>query len=181
MNAILEKMSRRERILAAIVAGAFALIIFIVVIKFVIEKQALLRSQLVSKRTELASLEALAAERDTWAARNEWIDATQPKLKNRSGAGVQLLEEVKGVARENDIVLENPAIGLPENRDAYDSMPVTVETVSSWKALIKFLHALQAPDRFLAIENVELKVDGTDDSKMRGSFRIARWYAPGEG
>ncbi len=181
MNAILDKMSRREKTLAAIVAGALALIILMVLIKFLIEKQASLRAQLAAKRAEFASLETLAAERDTWAARYEWINTTQPKLKNRSGAGVQLLDEVKKIARENDVMLENPAIGLPEIRNAYASMPVTVETKSSWEALIKFLQMLQAPDRFLAIENMEIKVDETDDTKMHGSFRIARWYAPAGG
>ena len=181
MNTILKKMSRREKTLAAIVVGTLLLILLAALVKFAIEKQALLRSQLVAKRGELTSLETLAAERDTWAARNEWINATQPKLKNQSGAGVQLLDEVKAIAGDNGIMIENPAIGLPEIKNAYASMPVTIETKSSWEALINFLQKLQAPDRFLAIENMEIKVDEADDTKMHGSFRIARWYAPAGG
>jgi len=178
MNAILDKLSHREKILAATVVAAIVLIILMVLIKFVVEKQSSLRAQFSAKRAELASLETLAAERNTWAARDDWINASQPRLKNRSGAGVQLLDEVKEIARENDVMLENPAIGLPEFKNAYASMPVTVETKSSWEALIKFLQKLQAPDRFLAIESMEVKVDETDDTKMHGTFRIARWYAP---
>ncbi len=181
MNGFLDKMSRREKTLAAIVAGALALIVLMVLINFVMEKQASLRAQLSAKRTELATLETLSAERNTWAARDEWINAAQPRLTNRSGAGVQLLDEVKEIARENGVMLENPAIGLPDTKSAYASMPVTVETKSSWESLIKFLQQLQAPDRFLAVENMEVKVDEADDTKMHGSFRIARWYAPSGG
>jgi Tfp pilus assembly protein PilO len=181
MNTFLDRMNKREKILALIVAGAIVLIVGMGLINFVIEKQASLRSQLVSKQREITSLESLAAARDTWAARDEWINVTQPQLKSQSGAGVQLLDEVKGIARENDVILENPAIGLPEIKDAYRSMPVTVETKSSWKALVMFLHSLQAPERFVAIESIEIKVDAADKTKIHGTFRIARWYAPGGG
>ena len=44
--------------------------------------------------------------------------------------------------------------------------------------LIAFLHDLQAPGQFVALETANLKIDATDPTQLRGRFKIARWYAP---
>jgi hypothetical protein len=55
---------------------------------------------------------------------------------------------------------------------------IDIETKSPWSPLIAFLHELQTPGQFVALENANLKIDATDPTQLRGRFKIARWYAP---
>lgn len=180
MSSYFSRMNKRERVLGALVAGILVLIIAVATLKFMMQKQSLLRAQLQTKKGELQSLELLAAERDTWAKRNMWLDTTQPKLPSQSGVGVALLEELKTIAKDHGVILESPELGLSDTKEYYQSVPVKIQTKSSWKGLIEFLQALQAPDRFVVIENSEVEVDSGDKTRMHGTFRIARWFAPAE-
>jgi hypothetical protein len=39
---------------------------------------------------------------------------------------------------------------------------------------------VQRPEEFVVFENVNLAIDGSDPTMMRGKFKIARWFAPGQ-
>ncbi|MEY2439061.1 MAG: hypothetical protein QOI34_446, partial [Verrucomicrobiota bacterium] len=43
-----------------------------------------------------------------------------------------------------------------------------------------FLYDVQQPEAFVVFENVTLAVDSSDPTKMRGKFKIARWFAPAQ-
>ena len=47
----------------------------------------------------------------------------------------------------------------------------------SWSSLVGFLGEIQAPERFIVLESVNLKVDPADPTQMFGRLKIARWYA----
>ena len=89
-----------------------------------------------------------------------------------------LLEEVRNAARARNVVLENPALGTVDAQAGYQSVSVDIETKSSWKDLIDFMAGLQQPEKFIVFERSNLQIDTTDPTKMRGRFRIAKWYAP---
>ena len=44
--------------------------------------------------------------------------------------------------------------------------------------MFDFLHDLQAPEKFVAIENCELKVNREDKTQLRASLTVAQWFAP---
>ena len=73
--------------------------------------------------------------------------------------------------------LRHAARGLAA-KPTYTAVSVTLDTKSTWKALIQFLHGLQGPDQFIVLDSAELKVDTTDQTQMRGKFRISKWFAP---
>ena len=174
----MNRLSSRERTLLAIVFGILFILGNFFVVSALVKRYQQTNADFVRKQAELKSLKQMFAERDLWAKRDAWITAKQPKLANRDQARVQLLEEVKSAAKARNIVLENPALGSVESQPGYQSVSVDVETKSSWPDLIAFMAAMQQPDRFLVFERSNLQIDATDPTKMRGRFRIAKWYAP---
>ena len=171
-------LSSRERFLASLVGGAFALLLTLALLSAFSKKQSLLRSQLADRRSELAAIQTLLGERGVWEKRDAWLSEKQPKLLNESSAGVSLLDAVRELARAHEVTLENPVIGQPGKTQWARSVSVNVETRSSWDSLIAFLQAAQKPDAFIIFESANLQIDAGDASQMRGRFRIARWYAP---
>ena len=174
----MNRLSTRERILLAIIAGIALILVNMGVLSSLWKHYGRVRSDLTRRQVELKSLKQMGTERDLWAKRDAWLTEKQPKLGNRDQARVLLLDEIKSVAKARNVVLENPALGSIEAQPTYQSVSVNVETKSTWGELVGFLAALQQPEKFIVFETANLQVDANDPTKMRGRFRIAKWYAP---
>jgi Tfp pilus assembly protein PilO len=171
-------MSKRERVLAFLVGGTVFLLLNLFLLTAIARKQTSLRNELSTRRNDWASIQQLLAERDLWKQRDAWLDSKQPKLTNETTDYVQLLDQLRDLAKQHDITLENPTAGSPEKTQWYHSVSVNMETRSSWQSLIAFLQAVQTPERFMVFESANIQIDGEDATKMHGTFKIARWYAP---
>jgi hypothetical protein len=171
-------LSSREKVLA----GAVGVVVFIVLNLFLVSafarKNATLRTQLAQQRIEWAAMQELLGEQPLWAGRDAALTAHQPKLTNENTAGVALWDMIRALAKTHSVTLENPVFGGGIKNQWYHSVPVSVDTHSSWPDLIGFLYAVQKPDQFIVCEGANIQVDPSDQTKMLGHFKIARWYSP---
>jgi len=135
------------------------------------------RRELAARRATLTEQALYVKERDTWMKRDEWIRQHQPVLKNPAEASA-LLDQLREVAGKYNILVENPAIGSGETTPYHQTVFASIETKSQWPPLVHFLYDVQRPDAFIVFENVNLAIDGSDPTMMRGKFKIARWFAP---
>lgn len=174
----MRRLSARERVLSLAVGGVFFTLLTFGLISYLLRQHTTLQATLASKEGEWRTMQLLVAERGLWEQRDAWISEKQPKLANEGSAGVQLLDQIKGAARVHAVTVENPAIGAPETAEFYRTTPVNFETKSPWPALVKFLHALQQPEKFLVLDSANIQIDPTDPAMIRGKFRAAIWYAP---
>jgi hypothetical protein len=174
----MNRLTSRERILVAVVIGIVLVLGNLLLGSALLKRHDFVRASLVRKQTELKSLQALVADRALWAEREAWLNEKQPKLTNREQARVALLDEVKAAARSHNVLLENPSLGSIDTQPSAQSVTVQVETKSAWADLLGFLNTLQQPDHFIVFETANLQVDASDPTRMRGRFRIAKWYAP---
>ncbi|HEX5177445.1 MAG TPA: hypothetical protein VFV83_10470, partial [Chthoniobacteraceae bacterium] len=101
------QLSQREKVLATIVAVAFAIVLNIVLFSFFIRNQRRLRVELAGKASDLEAKKILLAEKDLWEQRDAWLQGKMPKLTNESGAGVQLLDSVKEIAKKHTVLIES--------------------------------------------------------------------------
>ena len=175
---MIRTMSQREKVLGGIVGLAAFLFLNFLLVDYFLKTRARATADLAARHRQLKNMQALTASKALWEKREAWLNEKQPKLANPDSAGVQLLDQVKQLARKHSVLLDNPAIRIPNPRPEYTSISVEVETKSSWKALIAFLSELQAPEQFIVCESANLARDSTDATLMRGRFRIARWHAP---
>ena len=171
-------LSTREKWLAGFVAALVFLGVTVFLIDGYVRQRALLRGELASRAKQLRIARTLTEDLAFWQQRDEWLRVNQPRLTDSDAAGVQLLDRVKELAKKHAVLLENPALRPAEPQPAYTSVAVEVETKSAWPAVIAFLHELQTPEQFIALENANLKIDAADPTQMRGRFKIARWFAP---
>jgi len=174
----MKQLTSREKTLVGVVGGIFFLLINLFLVTRFLHSQADLRRLATQKSDNLQMMEALCKTRDTWTQRDQWLSQKQPKLTNESSAGVQLLDYLKDIAKKSEVTLENPSFGALAKSSSAISVPVNIETKSSWESLIRFLTTVQQPDQFIVFETATLQTDPTDQSQMRGKFKVARWYAP---
>ena len=179
MPAWYERMNPRERVLSWIVASSLFVLLNLLVLNWIFGALGRARSELATRKATLAEQALYMKERDLWTKRDEWIRQHQPTLKNPAEASA-LLDQLKEVAGKHNVLIENPAIGSGETTPYHQAVFASIETKSAWSPLVHFLYDVQQPDAFVVFENVNVAIDGSDPTMMRGKFKIARWFAPAQ-
>ncbi len=172
------QLSSREKNLSVIVGAITFVLLTYFVFDYFVKSKARLSADLVAKTRQLKTMQMLSSEKALWEQRDAWLREKQPVLANPDSAGVQLLDQVKDLARKHGVLLDNPRIREAARKPEYTAIGVEIETKSQWRALIAFLGELQTPEQFIVLDGANLKIDATDPTQMRGKFKIARWYAP---
>jgi len=173
----LQRLNRRERVLALIVAGTVFVVINLVIWSSLAGMVGRTRAELAERKTTRRQQEVFMKERGMWEKRDEWLKKNQPTLKSPVEASA-LLDQLKQAASKQNIVIENPAIGSGDASLQYQAVFASIETKSPWQPLVKFLYEVQQPESFVVFESVSLAIDPGDPTMMRGKFKIARWFAP---
>ena len=172
------EMSPRERMMATVVGIAVFIVVSYLVVDYFLKNQTRLRSELARNTNALVVMRRQMAEKPMWDQREAWLLSKQPTLASEDKAGVQLLDRVQDLAKKNAVQISSQALRPPAHTADYSSISVELETTSTWPSLIGLLRELQAPEQFIVFEGVNLKIDDKDATQMRGSFKIAQWFAP---
>jgi len=179
MPAWYQRMNPRERMLAWLAAGTVLVLLNLFILDWIFGALANAQKQITARRAALAEQGLYVKERGLWTKRDEWIRQNQPTIKDPAEASA-LLDQLKEVAGKYNVLVENPAIGSGEATPYHQTVYASIETKSPWPPLVHFLYDVQRPDAFIVFENVNLAIDGSDPTTMRGKFKIARWFAPAQ-
>ncbi len=174
-----QRMNPRERLLALIVAGIVVVLLNLWILSWIFSTLGGARRELATRKATTTEQALYVKERDLWMKRDEWIRQHQPTLKDPAEASA-LLDQLKEVAGKYNILVENPQIGPGETTPYHQTVFASIETKSPWQPLVHFLYDVQRPDAFIVFENVNLAIDGSDPTMMRGKLKIARWFAPAQ-
>ena len=180
MPAWYERMNQRERMLSWVVAGVLFALLNLFIWSWLFGAIGRARAELASRNMARKEQAVYLKERPLWTKRGEWLQQHQPALKNAAEAS-SLLDRLKEIAGKHNVLIENPAIGSGETTPYHQTVFASIETKSSWTPLVHFLYDVQQPEAFVVFENVSLMIDSSDPTMMRGKFKIARWFAPGQG
>ena len=180
LPAWVERMNKRERLLAMLVAGMLFVLLNLFVWSWLFGAIGRAQAELRTRKEKQKQQAIYVKERDLWTKRAEWIQQHQPVLKNAGEASKLLEEQLRPIAAKYKILLENPQIGSGESTPSHQAVFATFETKSEWRPLVQFLYEIQQPEAFIVFESVNLSVDSSEPTMMRGRFKLARWFAPVE-
>ncbi len=171
------RLSQRERVLALSVGGVLFLLVNYAIWSLLLGVSANLRTAWATQRAARSEQKVYLNEYQTWNRRAEWLKKHQLTLTNPAEAS-SLLTQIQQIGGKYKVQIENPQIGSVETTPTHKSVSATIETKSSWEALVHFLYDLQQPDAFVVFESANLMIDSGDATVMRGRFKIAKWFAP---
>ena len=175
---MISRMNQREKVMLAVVLGLVGMVVNIFLIKSFIANRADFRTQLAAARSKTEVLRKQESDRDLWAKRDAWLTQKLPKLGDADVANKTLRESVLTVAKKHTVLLEAPAPGVPSPQQDHTSLSVRLDAKGTWTDMFEFLHELQGPEKFMAFENCELRVDRDDKTHFRATLNVAQWFAP---
>src|SRR4051794_33266869 len=177
MPAWFERMNKRERVLALVIAGLLFVLVNVFIWSSLLGSLRRTHSDLAARKSLRAQQNVFLRERKMWDERADWLTKHQPVMKSPVEASV-LLDQVKQASAKHSVLIENPAIGSSDTTANYQAVFASVETKSPWPPLVHFLYDVQQPENFVVFESVNLAIDSADNTVLRGKFKIARWFAP---
>ena len=180
MPAWYSRMNQRERLLSMIVGGVLFALLNLFLWNWVLGAIGRSRTELSSARLMRKEQDVFMKERDLWTQREQWLQQHQPAFNGAGEASTLLEQQLKPVAAKYNILLENPQIGSGETTPSHQTVWASVDTKSDWQSLVHFLYDVQQPEAFIVFESANLAVDPQDQTKMKGKFKIARWFAPAQ-
>jgi hypothetical protein len=175
---VLATMNKRERFLLTVTAVVVGVLVNFYLIKFFLSNRADLTRQLAMTQMKIDTLKKRETERELWAKRDAWLNEKLPVLGDPDVASKALRESILEIAKQHTVTLEAPAPSNPVNQPGHISLAVKFDAKAPWDAMFNFLYELQGPEKFIAIENCEIKVNRDDKTQLRAALTIARWYAP---
>jgi hypothetical protein len=173
------RMNRREQIMTLGISGVLFVLINLFVWRLVLGNISTSRRELATRKATRSEQTVYMREKDLWAKREQWLEKAQPAMKGAEEAST-LLDQLKQIAGKYNIVIENPAIGSGEATPTHQAVFASIETSSHWPELVHFLYDVQQPDAFVVFESLNLAIDNSDNTMMRGKFKIAKWFAPAQ-
>ncbi len=173
------RMNQRERMMTLVISGVLFLLINIFIWRLVLGSISNSRRELATRKAARNEQNVYMRERELWAKREQWLEKAQPEMKGAEEASI-LLDRLKQVAGQYNILIENPAIGSGETTPTHQAVFASIETGSHWPELVHFLYDVQQPEAFVVFESVNLAIDNNDNTMMRGKFKIAKWFAPAQ-
>lgn len=173
----LSQLSKSEARLVGIVAVMAAVLLNLVVFKYFSTTRAQIVQEAAQKTATLESLRLLQKDFGFWEERAQWLQKSQPKLTSDAEGGA-LLNFLKESAAKNGLNLAKQQLVSSKNEAVFVAVPVQFELKGNWKSLCGFLTELQAPERFIVIQQARLRVDASDATQMQCDFTVAKWFAP---
>jgi hypothetical protein len=174
----LANMNKREKALLALTAAVVGVLVNFYLVKFFLTNRDDLNRQLTMTQMKIDTLKKRETERELWSQRDAWLNQKMPALGDPDVANKELRETVLEIAKKHTVTLEAPSPGTPVNVPGHISLGVRLEAKAAWEAMFDFLYELQGPEKFIALENCDIKVNRDDKSQLKATLTVARWYAP---
>jgi Tfp pilus assembly protein PilO len=176
---MIQQMSQRERVLATLVGTVALLFVTFLVFDYFLKNQRRLQGDLARNTGAVAAMKLQLAEKALWDERDAQLREKLPVLTVEDARAMnEVLEQVTQLARSKSLTVGTQNLGVVTRQAEYTSASVQLETTSTWPALVSFLYAVQSPGNFLVFESANLKRDDKDETQMRATFKIAKWFAP---
>jgi len=129
----------------------------------------------------LAESESVLADRDVWLERGNWLAKVQPPFDPEQQKEIQtdLIDTVDKAARESSIEIRKRLLLPVTNTPDATQIGIDVTGYGSLEGMLKWLYALQSPDKVRAIERIDMRPDPRDPEKVQADLRLIRFYQPG--
>ncbi|MEZ0389439.1 MAG: GspMb/PilO family protein [Verrucomicrobium sp.] len=130
-------------------------------------------------KADLARMESeiLMAQSADWNARADWINQTQPTLKDALEAN-QELSRAEDLARERGLETINKQLLEPEKTDVFQQIGFTMTVKGQLPEVFRWLHRMQSPADFRVIPSLKVAPDKQDANLVVATVQFWRWYQP---
>lgn len=116
-------------------------------------------------------------QKDLWNERLDFLTKNQPKAADPDLASASLIDLIQKSAQTHQLTITDTTL-LPAKPLAFAfQTTATVKLTGKFENVIRWLHQLQSPQSFIALERTSIKSDA-NPPQVTAEFELSRWYQP---
>lgn len=101
-----------------------------------------------------------AAQAKIWEERMDWLDNSLPTMPSRDQAQAELLEDMRGSAKELGLDIDGLSFVKPGKTPHYQEVAVKINLDGAERRIYQWLAGIQSPSKFHAVKFLRLRPDG---------------------
>ena len=134
------------------------------------------RRQKASFSVQLEELQNWIDQAALWEQRANWLAENPPPVWERDVTESELVQELQTSLAEAGMEILNQRLLETSDLPGFREIGVQLQLRGSTEAVVRWLHQLQQPGRYIAIRQFNLKSDA-DRTNLRAEIHLTRHYS----
>jgi hypothetical protein len=171
-------LNRNERLLAGALGAVVFLFINLAGMRWISDQMRVQKAAISQLESDAAATRTLLTQQPYWEARQGWVAAHPPDVYDDRTTRSKFLQEVQSDVQTQGLKIQSQQ---PLDTDRAGQMSVAnIDLVLSGRleAIVRWLHAVQQPGKYVTIGNFTLK-QGDDGNSMQLQVRLGKVYRAG--
>ncbi|MGY8640795.1 MAG: hypothetical protein ACKVJU_06855 [Verrucomicrobiales bacterium] len=148
-----------------------------------IRKRVPIRNLFIAEESPLLRYAyGLCGRRAMWEQRSSWIGENLPTFETRGKASSELISRVDTVSKQYGVTIDTKElIEAPTEEELeleggyYDSAGLKIEISGNEESVVKWVHSLQQPNKFIGVSGLKIEPDA-DSGLLRCEAKVRLWY-----
>jgi hypothetical protein len=133
------------------------------------------RSQEIVLREQIEELRRWQGERSLWETRGRWLAENPPPVWKKEDSEASFVQDLQRSVASSGIEILSQRLEESMTFPGFEEVTVQLTIRSSTEELVRWLHDIQQPGEFLAVGQLNIRVDG-DKESLRAEVRLTRFY-----
>jgi hypothetical protein len=133
------------------------------------------RTQEIILQEQIDELRRWQGEKDIWETRGRWLAANPPPLWSREDSEATFVQELQRSVAVSGIEILSQRLAGTESLRGFEEVNVQLTIRASTEELVRWLHDLQQPGKYLAVSQLNLRADGEGEN-LRAEIQLTRFY-----
>lgn len=170
-------MKKRERNLLYLLLLMLAAFGIVIVSDYYFDRKALLLAEKNRLENEWIRIQTLMEERETWEARADWLDQSQPAYEETEEIEDAIFARALN-ASQSGVETSDQVLLSTEFTPFYTQSGVSLKATGPLPDLFQWLYDLEKPEEFHVIRNLKVFPSQDEPGQLVAAFQLLRWYRP---
>ena len=170
-------MNKRERNLLYLLLIMLAASGIVIVSDYYFDRRDLLLTERNRLENEWIRIQTLLEESDTWEARADWLNQSQPVYEETEEIEDAIFARALN-ATQSGVETSNQVLLSTEFTPFYTQSGVSLKADGALPDLFQWLYELEKPEEFHVIRNLKVFPSQDDPGQLVAPFQLLRWYRP---
>jgi len=138
------------------------------------------RSQEIVLREQTTELHRWQGEKETWESRGRWLAGNPPPPWQREDSEAAFVQDLQRSVAASGLEILSQRLAGSASLPGFEEVTVQLTVRASTEELVRWLHGLQQPGRFLAVRQLNVRADG-DKENLRAELQLTQFYQTVDG
>lgn len=171
-------LSRNERLLAIALGAAVFLVLNLAGMRWIATQLRTLKGEIATQRTEAAAARELLKQRPYYVAREKWLEAHPLPAYDERLSQSEFVQGINASVQTNKLKILSQVPSEPEFAGPLAVAKIDLTINGRLEAIVRWLHAIQQPGKFMFTEKFALK-QGDDGNSMELQILLGKVYRVG--